>query len=199
MVTGSSKVWVGINDTATELCLSNTKPEEIVLYDETVSANLDFSHGNDAIYYQTIDLPDYSSITNNYYSRIYIEYNLTGDAYCTPKKYYSDTNPYMSAYVNWMPISGMGATRSTMIAFKEFTDTMNTKFFFSELSNKRMLLVRSNGMYGETTYYDVSSTDEFGINLANRMSIIITYYKTGNTTVYNNNNIQHRVRIVGVI
>ena len=187
MVTGLSRAWIGINNTPNELNMG-TGRKEVVLYNHTVAANINLAAGSDD-YYQHIDFPKYTkAIGDEHYSYIYAEYTFIGDAYCISKN-----NDSFSASVS---ISYGG---SVAMPIFNSPDLYNT-FYFNQLSSKSVFVPRTYGVYGENTYVTGKYTVNFNIYEDQYpISVSLGYRYMQNTTIYNNTNIRHRVRIVGVI
>lgn len=189
MVTGISKAWIGINNAPNELTMG-TGRKEVVLYDHTVAANINLTAGNNDCYYQRIDFPKYTkAIGDEHYSYIYAEYIFIGDAYGIPKS--NGYPPGASASISYGGEVAMHVYNSP-----NFYDT----FYFNQLSSKSILVPRTYGVYGDNTYEDGVYTLNFNIYEDQYpISVRLGYKYTLNTTIYNNTNIRHRVRIVGVI
>ena len=164
-----------------------TGRKEVVLYNHTVAANINLAAGSDD-YYQHIDFPKYTkAIGDEHYSYIYAEYTFIGDAYGI-----SNSNTIGAS----ASISYGGS-----VAMHKFNspDLYNT-FYFNQLSSKSVLVPRTYGVYGDNTYETGKYTVNFNIYEGQYpISVKLGYKYMQNTTIYNNTNIRHRVRIVGVI
>lgn len=193
MVTGLSKAWIGINNTANELTMG-TGRKETVLYDHTVNANIDLkdSGGYDE-YYQIISFPDYiAAVGDEHYDYIYTEYAFIGDAYGTPTDYNSSRKAYARADIIYS---------NTILQRINYSNIGGSTFYFNKLSGKSTLITRGYGIYGTNTYTGFGTgIIDFNIYKAKYLiEVKLTYGQTQSSWIQNNRNIQHRVRIVGVI
>ena len=198
MVTGLSKAWIGINNTPSELTMG-TGRKETVLYDHTVNANINLtdSGGYDE-YYQYINFPDYiAAVGDEHYDYIYAEYAFIGDAYGTPTDYNSSRTAYASVDVFY----ATSVNRKTGLAGAACHDIGGSTFYFNRLSGKNILITRGYGVYGTSTYMGPGTNIiDFDIHSKRYLiTIKLNYGYTRSNAIYNNNNIQHRIRIVGVI
>lgn len=196
MVTGLSKAWIGINNTPSELNMG-TGRKEVVLYDHTVESNINLTYtGRDDSYYQNITFPDYTGAAGDeQYSYIYCEYTFIGDAHGIPTG--NINAPEANSDISYMSSTG---TRSFTLHRTTCHDIGGNIFYFNRLSGRTISIVRGYGVYGDNTYGSGSYTGNFHIYLERYLiTVSLNYNYTTNTTILNNQNIQHRVRIVGVI
>lgn len=171
-----------------------TGRKETVLYDHTVNANINLSYsGSYDEYYQRITFPDYvAAVGGDHYDYIYAEYTFIGDAYGTP----TDYNSYRQAYARADIIYA-----NTVLQRINYGNIGGSTFYFNKLSGKSTFITRGYGIYGTDTYTGFG-TDivDFNIYKAQyHIEVKFGYGYTQSNAIYNNNNIQHRVRIVGVI
>lgn len=196
MVTGLSKAWIGINNTPTELNMG-TGRKEVVLYDHTVAANINLTAGNkNDCYYQNITFPDYTGAAGDeHYDYIYCEYTFIGDAHGIPSG--NGYAPEANSDISYRSTTG---TRSFNLHRTTCPDIGGTTFYFNRLSGRTISIARRYGVYGDNTFESGSYTGNFHIYLERYLITLSLYYNyTTNTTILNNQNIQHRLRIVGVI
>ena len=198
MVTGLSKAWIGIDNTPSELTMG-TGRKETVLYDHTVSTNINLTYsGSYGEYYQYITFPDYiAAVGDEHYDYIYAEYTFIGDAYGTPTDYNPSRTAYATAEV-YYATSGNSGTQLTGTACYGIS---GSTFYFNRLSGKHRLITRMYGVYGTSTYVS-PGTGTVVVNIYSVRYIItlkLNYGYTQSNAIYNNSNIQHHIRIVGVI
>ena len=193
MVTGLSKAWIGINNVPSELNMG-TGRKETVLYDHTVNANIDLTDSGGADeYYQIISFPDYiAAVGDEHYDYIYTEYAFIGDAYGTPIDYNSYKHAYARADIIYA---------NTILQRINYSNIGGSTFYFNKLSGKSTLITRGYGIYGTNTYTGFGTgIVDFNIYAAQyHIEVKLGYGYTQSSWIHNNNNIQHRVRIVGVI
>lgn len=202
MVTGLSKAWIGINNAPSELNMG-TGRKEAVLYDHTVALNINLEYsGSYGEYYQYIRFPNYTKAAGTeHYSYIYCEYTFIGDSVFTYPTDYNPNNRHAYATIRMEYDINTGFSNRTTLGRITKQNIGGTTFYFKELSGKEISIPRAYGTYGyDTTMSSGTGTRNFNIyNDQYYLRIRLDYGYTDSTAIYNNTNIQHRVRIVGVI
>lgn len=85
--------------------------------------------------------------------------------------------------------------------FRYYNESGSSKLYFNKASSRTTLVARASGVYGDDTYTGPGSyIVDFDIYCKRyTIEVKFMYGYTENNTIYNNTNIRHRVRIVGVI
>lgn len=202
MVTGLSKAWIGINNSPNELAAGNNR-KEVVLYDHTVALNINLEYsGSYGEYYQYIKFPNYTKAAGmEHYSYIYCEYTFIGDSVFTYPTDYNPNNRHAYANIQMEYDTNTAFSNRTTLGKIEKSNIGGTTFYFKELSGKVISITRAYGTYGYNTSMS-SGTGTRNFNIYEDqyyLSIRLNYGYTDSTKIYNNQGVQHRVRIVGVI
>lgn len=202
MVTGLSKAWIGINNTPSELNMG-TGHKEVVLYDHTVALNINLEYsGSYGEYYQYIRFPNYTKAAGTeHYSYIYCEYTFIGDSVFTYPTDYNSNNRHAYANIRMEYDADISFSNKTTLGGIAKSNIGGTTFYFKELSGKEISITRAYGTYGyDTAMSNSTGTRNFNIYKDQYyLRIRLNYGYTDSTMIYNNQGVQHRVRIVGVI